>query len=239
MTVVGTTKWATKENQHFLARRMREEREKKRLSRQNLANTINAKFGTNVHHQTIVKLENNTRGISDDWLHRYAEALGIDIHLLLTDPNGAGESAGNAVPPREPSPAGKIPAGSDPAGRSAHPNGSTVPAGATAVPVINGDAAPQCALFISGRSETLAAALLPDGHRDASKSYFVFDKADCEPVPRSYYVIREEGGLACRRYRTNPERWEPFSPCAAADHVLYPARPVEVLGKLVEVVLTF
>jgi SOS-response transcriptional repressor LexA len=87
-----------------------------------------------------------------------------------------------------------------------------------------------------GRTTVIALAVVGGSmNRKAPEgSVIIVDYGDKQLVAGRYYVIRHNGEATFKRYRPNPDRFEPES--TEPDHeTIYPDGPVEVVGRVVRV----
>lgn len=81
------------------------------------------------------------------------------------------------------------------------------------------------ALRVKGSSMNRVA---PEG------SVIIVDYADKSLISGKYYVVKQEGKATFKRYRTNPDRFEPES--TERHDTIFPDGPVEVVGRVVKVI---
>ncbi len=65
-------------------------------------------------------------------------------------------------------------------------------------------------------------------------SVIIVDYAEKSLISGKYYVIKEDGKATFKRYRANPDRFEPES--TESHDTIFPNGPVEVVGRVVKVI---
>jgi SOS-response transcriptional repressor LexA len=80
------------------------------------------------------------------------------------------------------------------------------------------------ALRVKGSSMNRVA---PEG------SVIIVDYSDKSLISGRYYVVKKDGKATFKRYRTNPDRFEPDS--TDSHDTIFPDGPVEVVGRVVKV----
>jgi repressor LexA len=81
------------------------------------------------------------------------------------------------------------------------------------------------ALRVKGNSMNRVA---PEG------SIIIIDYADKTLISGKYYVVKQDAKATFKRYRTNPDRFEPES--TERHDTIFPEGPVEVVGRVVKVI---
>ena len=81
------------------------------------------------------------------------------------------------------------------------------------------------ALRVKGSSMNRVA---PEG------SVIIVDYSDKSLISGKYYVVKKDGKATFKRYRTNPDRFEPDS--TDSHDTIFPDGPVEVVGRVVKVI---
>lgn len=81
------------------------------------------------------------------------------------------------------------------------------------------------ALDVHGGSMKLIA---PEG------STIIIDYSDKTLISGKFYVIKHNGEATFKRYRSNPDRFEPYT-TEDGHETIYPSGPVEIVGRVVQV----
>lgn len=167
------------------------------------------------HKLTVLKLEKGLLPFNEQWHAPFSEALNVPvIDLFPTKYTSTGIPA-RRVPVIAWTSAGK------PMAALQEEIDDTTPTVTT-----------------SEQSETLLAVRVVGSsmNRIAPEGFYaVYDYTDKELVDRKCYLIRIDGEVTFKRYRDTggPPRLEPDS--TESHETLYPAEPVEVIGRVIEV----
>lgn len=213
------------------------------LSRDKLAKQMEA-IRPGTHPQTILRLERGTIGFDEDWAKVFAKVFEVEPATFFD--GEVPQTSGGKTQARQTvstAPASdrfnyadndifsiveqkhsirKAPLiGDISAGNPAEIVESFDPEGPR-VPVL-ADRDTLIALQVKGTSLN---RMVPEGH------VAVIDYTDIDPVSGRFYVIRIDGEVTLKRFRSNPERWEPYS-TDPQHETIFPRGPVEVLGRLV------
>lgn len=167
------------------------------------------RVGTN--YQTIQKLEQSERGMTADWIFRLSSALGCEPHeiLLGTEHNGLVKA-----PLISWVQAGQLAEVEDPYSLGAVDE------------FVYTNYHRDTVVSLSVRGDSMDR-IAPDG------SYIVVDYNDKILTDGAYYVIKIDGDATFKKYRANPDRFEPES--LSAHDTIFPKGPVNIVGRVIQV----
>jgi transcriptional regulator with XRE-family HTH domain len=228
--------------------RLRQEREARGWIRRDLAARVSKYMDSQVHQQTILKLEAGTMKMSEKWLEAFGKAFGMAPADFLRpaqltsgdkDRDASIETTRAKANPSSQSPnveAQQPVVDDDDIKTEVRPAVEASPASAEKL-IVEAEATSKTGSgAISLLNRTEGQRLLKPGDTGLNRlgsggdTYLVVDTKDRDLRHGRYYVIKVDGKLVGRRYGSNPARFEPFS--LDFHETLYPFGPVEIVGRV-------